>query len=47
MVLIRFYHDSSLLNLPVTSINAGAFDDRYCDSERVHMAEVPERIGEL
>ena len=44
MVLLRFYHDSSLFTSHVTSTHAGAHDDRHCERERVHMG-VPERIG--
>ena len=32
---------------PVTSIHAGACDDRHCGREIVHLAGVPERIGGL
>ena len=55
MVLLEFYHDSSHFTSPVTSIHAGAHDDRHCvcerererKKERVHMAGVHERIGAL
>ena len=31
----------------MTSIYAGAHDDRHCKRDRVHMAGIPERIGTL
>ena len=33
MALLGFYHDSSLFTSPVTSIHAGAGDNRYCEKE--------------
>ena len=47
MALLGFYHDSSLFTSHVTSIHAGALDDRHCEKERVHIAGVLERIGAL
>ena len=45
MVLLGFHNDSSLFTSPVTSIHAGACDDKHCERERVHMVGVPKRIG--
>ena len=53
MVLLGFYHDSSLFTSTVTSIHTGAHNDRHCvcererERERVHMVRVPERIRTL
>ena len=35
-VLLGFYRDSSLFTFPVTSIHAGACDDRHCERESAH-----------
>ena len=47
MALVGFYHAFSLFTSPVTSIHAGARDDRRCARKRVHMVKVPERKGAL
>ena len=36
MVLLGFYNDSSFFHLPLTSIHAGARDDRHCERENAH-----------
>ena len=36
MALLGFYHDCSLSTSAVTSIHAGACDDRHCEKESGH-----------
>ena len=46
MVLLGFYHTSSLFTSPMTSIHTGARDNRHCERECA-CGRVSERIGAL